>query len=306
MFLRNALNMLVAITIILPTMFSGHGIAHAEKFMSRQNIVDGLKKRNRTNKAHRQVRRDQRRVSKKRAPQSHNRRRNPQGFRAPPRVVRSRPPQRDNHVILHSRPPARDGRLNRRRAPERDSRVVRRRAPLRAPRPDNGHLKSRVPQPDRNVVAKRRAPNRNPQHFNNQVASTSGTINGRGIRFEEQGSAYPDGASVDLEILFEYDSARISPKSVRQLITLGEALQDASLNGSRIMIAGHTDAAGGNAYNENLSFRRAQSVSDFLANYAGISPNRLAIEGYGEEYLKYPDAPNSGQNRRVEIINLGG
>jgi flagellar motor protein MotB len=39
--------------------------------------------------------------------------------------------------------------------------------------------------------------------------------------------------------------------------------------------------------------------------YAGIDPRRLIPEGYGEELLKYPDAPESGQNRRVEIINLG-
>jgi outer membrane protein OmpA-like peptidoglycan-associated protein len=108
-----------------------------------------------------------------------------------------------------------------------------------------------------------------------------------------------------LEILFEYNSARINPESVRQLVTLAEALQDAALQGTRIMIAGHTDASGSNAYNDDLSYRRAQSVSDFLKLYAGISPDRLAIEGYGEELLKYPDAPNSGQNRRVEIINLG-
>ena len=42
-----------------------------------------------------------------------------------------------------------------------------------------------------------------------------------------------------------------------------------------------------------------------LVNYAGVDAGRLVPEGYGERLLKFPDAPQSGQNRRVEIINLG-
>ena len=87
---------------------------------------------------------------------------------------------------------------------------------------------------------------------------------------------------------------------------LGAALNDAGLEGSQFMIAGHTDAAGSAGYNQSLSLRRAHAVTDFLVNFAGVNPRRLAVEGYGESLLKYPDAPESGQNRRVEIINLGG
>lgn len=122
---------------------------------------------------------------------------------------------------------------------------------------------------------------------------------------ELAGTNYPDSGRIDLEILFDYDSARIDPASVKQLFILGEALNDPSLGKARIVIAGHTDAAGSNGYNADLSLRRARAVSDFLVNYAGVEPDRLVTEGYGEELLKYPDAPESGQNRRVEIINLG-
>jgi outer membrane protein OmpA-like peptidoglycan-associated protein len=121
----------------------------------------------------------------------------------------------------------------------------------------------------------------------------------------ENSVEYREAGSIDLEILFEYDSDRINPASVRQLIELGEALNDPELDKGNFMIAGHTDAAGSNAYNSDLSLRRAQAVSRFLTEFAGVDVGRLTMEGFGEEYLKYPDAPESGQNRRVEIINLG-
>ena len=121
----------------------------------------------------------------------------------------------------------------------------------------------------------------------------------------EVGTAYAGYGRIDLEILFDYDSDRINPASVKQLIALGEALNDPSLGKGRFVIAGHTDSAGSREYNYDLSQRRAHAVSEFLAYYAGVDLKRLVTEGYGEDMLKYPDAPESGQNRRVEIINLG-
>jgi outer membrane protein OmpA-like peptidoglycan-associated protein len=217
------------------------------------------------------------RVAKRRAP--------PQQFRAPSPVSKSRAPQK-RVVKLRSRAP---------------NRVATRRAP-----PSSNNSPQFRPPPSQLGVAKSRAPDRIPQQFEQQVVSNDSNFdNQRSIRLEQSSNNQANSASVDLEILFEYNSARINPNSVRQLFILGEALLDPSLANSRILIAGHTDAKGSNNYNVDLSYRRAQAVTDFLTNYTGISSSRLAIEGYGEEQLKYPDAPNSGQNRRVEIINLG-
>lgn len=244
-----------------------------------------------------------------RVPQNNNRKR--VAKRRAPTVQQFRAPSSNNGQVAVRRAPQGNQQL---RVPQQ--RVVKRRAPtvqqFRAPA-NNGQVAVRR-APLR--VAKRRAPannpqtfaapDRNPQRFNQQVASNGKFSNERAIRLEQKVSDYYDNASsIDLEILFDYNSAEISLKSVRQLFVLGEALQDASLKGTRILIAGHTDAAGSNNYNANLSYLRAQSVFDFLIEYSGVSADRLAIEGYGEELLKYPDAPNSGQNRRVEIINLG-
>jgi outer membrane protein OmpA-like peptidoglycan-associated protein len=59
--------------------------------------------------------------------------------------------------------------------------------------------------------------------------------------------------SVDLEILFAFDSAEITPEAVAILTTLGRALSDVRLAGDGFLIAGHTDAKGRADYNLRLS-----------------------------------------------------
>ncbi len=70
-------------------------------------------------------------------------------------------------------------------------------------------------------------------------------------------------------------------------------------------IEGHTDSRGNDAYNLDLSQKRANSVRNYLVNQ-GIEGRRLTAIGYGE---KQPIAPNTNangmaQNRRVEFLRL--
>ena len=110
--------------------------------------------------------------------------------------------------------------------------------------------------------------------------------------------------SVDLEVLFEYKSARIAPAAVATLTALGRALTDARLAGDSFLIAGHTDAKGGADYNLRLSQQRAESVRDFLVREFAIEPERLVARGFGQRQLKDPQNPLDAQNRRVQIINF--
>ena len=87
--------------------------------------------------------------------------------------------------------------------------------------------------------------------------------------------------SVDLEVLFEYNSARIAPAALATLTTLGRALTDARLAGDYFLIAGHTDAKGGADYNLRLSQQRAESVRDFLVREFRIDAKRLVAKGLG-------------------------
>jgi len=110
--------------------------------------------------------------------------------------------------------------------------------------------------------------------------------------------------AIDLDIRFRVGSSELSPDAAMQLGELGQALISEALASSRIEIAGHTDASGAAEMNKELSLKRAESVKSYLAENFGIDPERLATVGWGEEKLKDAEHPNSGVNRRVEIVNL--
>lgn len=71
---------------------------------------------------------------------------------------------------------------------------------------------------------------------------------------------------------------------------------------TNILVEGHTDDTGTDAYNMDLSRRRAESVVDFLESQ-GVSTARLKTESFGEAQPKYPNdtEDNRSKNRRVEF-----
>ena len=117
-------------------------------------------------------------------------------------------------------------------------------------------------------------------------------------RLEAEGRVATQG------ILFAYDSDRLEPESTPTLEEIGRMLQDHPE--LRISIEGHTDDAGDDAYNLELSERRAQSVQAFLIATYGIEAGRLEAVGYGESRPVADNAAPEGrqQNRRVELVRL--
>lgn len=109
---------------------------------------------------------------------------------------------------------------------------------------------------------------------------------------------------IDLDITFEYDSAALSPKAEPQLASLARALNGPELAGSIIMLGGHTDAKGGESYNQQLSERRAETVKRFLVTRYKIAPDTLITAGYGKVNMKNAADPFASENRRVEIVNM--
>lgn len=109
--------------------------------------------------------------------------------------------------------------------------------------------------------------------------------------------------SVDLDVKFEFDSAELTPEAEAVLIDLALAMNDPQFIDSPFLIEGHTDAVGSDAYNLDLSDRRAASVRRFLVSQ-GVGDVRLSSEGKGESELLDPANPTSGVNRRVRVINL--
>mgnify|MGYP000450185302 FL=1 len=108
-----------------------------------------------------------------------------------------------------------------------------------------------------------------------------------------------------VEILFDFDSDVIKPDSYRVLGAMADALHNPVLAGDQFLIVGHTDAKGKREYNLELSQKRADAIRTALVTFFRIPDNRLKAFGLGEEQLKDPAHPDSGVNRRVQLVNLG-
>ncbi|WOH82098.1 OmpA family protein [Bradyrhizobium sp. BEA-2-5] len=121
---------------------------------------------------------------------------------------------------------------------------------------------------------------------------------------EEIASVVKDKPNIDLEITFDYNSANISAKSMPSVQALGRALTSPDLKGSTFVVAGHTDAAGGEAYNQDLSERRADSIKRYLVEKYGLNGTDLVTVGYGKSKLKDPSQPLAEVNRRVQVVNM--
>ena len=113
-----------------------------------------------------------------------------------------------------------------------------------------------------------------------------------------------DKPKIDLEITFDYNSANISAKAQPAVQALGKALSSADLKGSTFVVAGHTDAVGGEAYNQDLSERRADSIKKALVEKFGIAGTDLVTVGYGKTKPKDPSVPMDPANRRVQVVNM--
>jgi outer membrane protein OmpA-like peptidoglycan-associated protein len=113
-----------------------------------------------------------------------------------------------------------------------------------------------------------------------------------------------DKPKIDLDIQFDYNSDKITTTSMPSVQALGKALSDANLKGSTFVVAGHTDAIGGEAYNQDLSERRADTIKRYLTEKYGINGTDLVTVGYGKTKPKDPNAPMDPINRRVQVVNM--
>jgi outer membrane protein OmpA-like peptidoglycan-associated protein len=121
---------------------------------------------------------------------------------------------------------------------------------------------------------------------------------------EEIATIAKERPNIDLEVTFDYNSADVSAKSLPSVRALGRALTSPELKGATFVVAGHTDAAGSDAYNQDLSERRADSIKRYLVQNYGIPGTDLVTVGYGKSKLKDPSHPFAEVNRRVQVVNM--
>lgn len=125
----------------------------------------------------------------------------------------------------------------------------------------------------------------------------------RGLKVTE--SNKEQAPSISMRVQFAYDSDELENEAILTLRALGAALRDPRLKDYKFEIIGHTDAKGSDAYNLELSKRRAASVVEHLVFFHNIDRKRLLAVGMGEQDPINKADPDAGENRRVEIINIG-
>ncbi len=104
----------------------------------------------------------------------------------------------------------------------------------------------------------------------------------------------------DAGVYFDTNKSNVKGTSATTLDKLAGIFQE--YPHSYILVEGHTDSAGPEEYNMNLSKQRAESVTDYLVA-RGISKGRFTTKWYGENQPKADNATSEGkaQNRRVEL-----
>ena len=106
------------------------------------------------------------------------------------------------------------------------------------------------------------------------------------------------------DAFFDFNKADLKPEAKTKLDDLVSKTKEINLE--VIIAVGHTDSIGGDAYNDKLSVKRAESIKSYLTS-KGVEANRVYTEGKGK---KQPVADNKtaegrAKNRRVEIEVVG-
>jgi len=106
------------------------------------------------------------------------------------------------------------------------------------------------------------------------------------------------------DVLFDTGRAELNSGASRKLDQLAQFLNEHP--DRRVQIDGFTDSIGTDAYNQELSQRRADSVKNALLT-RGIDPSRISTEGYGKAFPVANNSDSGGRqlNRRVEVV-IGG
>lgn len=106
------------------------------------------------------------------------------------------------------------------------------------------------------------------------------------------------------DVLFDTGKSEMNSGASRKLDQLAQFLSEHK--DRRVQIDGFTDSVGSDAYNEELSRRRADAVKTALM-VRGIDSSRIGTQGYGKAYPVANNNDSGGRqlNRRVEVV-IGG
>jgi outer membrane protein OmpA-like peptidoglycan-associated protein len=106
------------------------------------------------------------------------------------------------------------------------------------------------------------------------------------------------------ELLFAVGRNEVQADAYATLVKIAELIR--LYDNRQVLIVGHTDANGNDAYNQELSERRAELVKQILVENFDLTADRLSTEGVGETRPIASNATPEGRaaNRRVEVLIL--
>ena len=109
--------------------------------------------------------------------------------------------------------------------------------------------------------------------------------------------------TVSAHALFDFDKAILKEQGKAELHKLDEMIKSQGMTVRDIDVVGHTDNVGTDAYNQDLSERRAKAVRDYMIG-EGINASIVDVIGMGETQPVASNDTEEGRamNRRVDIL----
>ncbi|UXZ05632.1 OmpA family protein [Moraxella nasicaprae] len=137
-------------------------------------------------------------------------------------------------------------------------------------------------------------------YMQRQAKQIQTQMQGTGVKVEQNPTTGDINLVMPGNITFAYDDATLNPAFTGSLNQLAQTMKQ--YDKTTIVVAGHTDANGSDAYNYRLSEQRAASVRNYLV-VQGVDASRIQTVGYGKTQPIASNATDAGraQNRRVEL-----
>lgn len=122
------------------------------------------------------------------------------------------------------------------------------------------------------------------------------------LKVDRDGCPIPKKKTTTISLLIEFDVDKTFIKPIyRDKIKEVADFMETHPN-STAVIEGHTDSTASEAYNMDLSRRRAESVRDYLVNNFGIASEKLTLEWFGESRPVASNATAEGRQRNRRVV----
>ena len=138
------------------------------------------------------------------------------------------------------------------------------------------------------------------------VSAQGSNLSATGSNLSAQQTGFNIEINLASDVLFDFDKADLKPEADAELQKAAEVIREKGKG--LILITGHTDSKGSDAYNKKLSLARAEAVKQWFEKHGLHYDYQTDGKGAAE-----PIAPNTredgsdnpegrAQNRRVEIV----